>query len=66
MIREGTKIAWIVKGERIEVVPLPDDPIRDFRGAGQGKNYLKLLADYRARERAIWSPPDRTKGDDRK
>lgn len=51
-IREGTRIAWVVRDDSIEVIPLPEKPWQEFRGAGRGVDYLQALADYRARERA--------------
>jgi AbrB family looped-hinge helix DNA binding protein len=51
MIREGTQIAWIIRDDRIEVVPLPDSPWQAFRGAGRDEDYLKRLEEYRAKER---------------
>lgn len=50
-IREGSRIAWIDKGESIEVIPLPGKPWKEFRGAGRGADYLTDLAVYRQRER---------------
>lgn len=51
-IREGSQIAWIVRDDTIQVVPLPDKPWQQFRGAGRGEDYLEVLAGYRAHERA--------------
>lgn len=56
-IREGSRIAWIVKDDVIEVVPLPGDAWKEFEGAGRGGDYLSSLADYRKQER------DREKAD---
>lgn len=51
-IREGTRIAWIDKGESIEIVPLPDQPWKVFRGSGKfGIDYLQVLTQYRKEER---------------
>jgi len=51
-IREGTRIAWIDKGESIEIVSLPDQPWKVFRGSGRfGIDYLQVLAQYRKEER---------------
>lgn len=51
-IHEGSRIAWIDKGDAIEVVPLPEKPWKEFRGAGRGDDYLAALAEYRGQERA--------------
>jgi AbrB family looped-hinge helix DNA binding protein len=51
-IKEGSRIAWIVRDDAIEVIPLPDKPWEEFRGAGRGIDYLKALAEHRAQERA--------------
>jgi len=50
-IGEGTRLAWLEKGDRIEVLPLPSDPIRSLRGAGRGKRLLEELLRSRAEER---------------
>ncbi|MBI2266827.1 MAG: AbrB/MazE/SpoVT family DNA-binding domain-containing protein [Armatimonadetes bacterium] len=50
-IEEGSQLAWVDNGERIEVVPLPRHPIEGLRGAGRGKGLLKALMEYRAEER---------------
>lgn len=50
-IGEGTQLVWLEKGDRIEVLPLPSDPIRSLRGAGRGKGLLEALLKSRAEER---------------
>lgn len=50
-IREGSRIAWVVKDEAIEVVPLPEDAWKTFEGKGKGKDYLSALMQYRKQER---------------
>ncbi len=52
MIKEGTQIAWLDKGDSIEVIPLPEKSWMSFRGAGREMNYLADLRDYRRKERA--------------
>lgn len=52
-IREGTRIAWVVRDDIIEVIPLPEKPWQEFRGSGRGVDYMKALAGYRAQERAL-------------
>jgi AbrB family looped-hinge helix DNA binding protein len=51
-IREGSRIAWIIKDDTIEVVPMPEKPWRQLQDAGKGKDYLGSLAQYRRQERA--------------
>lgn len=51
LIREGTRISWVVAGDAIRVIPLPDEPWAEFRGAGRGGDLLQSLMDYRAKER---------------
>jgi len=51
-IKEGSRIAWIVRDDAIEVIPLPDKPWEEFRGAGRDVDYVKALAQYRGQERA--------------
>ena len=34
-IREGSRLAWVDKGDSIEVVPVPVKPWKAFRGAGR-------------------------------
>lgn len=52
VIQEGSRIAWVVKDESIEVFPLPEKAWKSFEGKGKGKDYLSALADYRRQERA--------------
>lgn len=56
VIQEGSRIAWIVKDESIEVVPLPEKPWKSFEGKGKGKDYLSALAEYRRQEREREKP----------
>ncbi|MGQ9533111.1 MAG: AbrB/MazE/SpoVT family DNA-binding domain-containing protein [Desulfotomaculales bacterium] len=50
-IREGSRLAWIPGEGKIEVVPLPAETHREFRGSGRGKKLLQTLLAYRAEER---------------
>lgn len=50
-IREGSRLAWIPRGDRIEIVPLPEEMSKEFRGLGRGKKLLESLLAYRAEER---------------
>ncbi|MGB9919327.1 MAG: AbrB/MazE/SpoVT family DNA-binding domain-containing protein [Moorellales bacterium] len=49
-IRQGSRLAWIPKGDKIEAVPLPEAH-QEFRGRGRGKRLLQALLSYRAGER---------------
>ena len=51
-IREGSRIAWVVRGDTIEVIPLPETPWQSFRGSGRDEDYLADLTAYRRQERA--------------
>lgn len=50
-IEEGSQLAWVDNGGRIEVTPLPRHPIESLRGAGRGKGLLEALLEYREEER---------------
>lgn len=50
-IREGSRLAWIPREGKIEIVPLPVEAKREFRGSGRGKGLLQALFAYRAKER---------------
>lgn len=46
-IRPNTSLEWIVEGNTVRVVPIPDDPIRALRGSGKSGAVKRLLADRR-------------------
>jgi AbrB family looped-hinge helix DNA binding protein len=50
-ITANTTLEWIVEGNTVRMIPLPDDPLAAFRGSGKGRTVKKLLADRR-RDRA--------------
>lgn len=50
-IREGSRLAWIPRGDRIEIVPLPEEISKELRGLGRGKKLLEALLAHRAEER---------------
>lgn len=50
-ITANTALEWVVEGNTVRVIPLPDDPLAAFRGSGRGETVKKLLADRR-RDRA--------------
>lgn len=50
-IKANTTLEWVVEGNVVRMIPLPDDPLAAFRGSGKGGTLKKLLADRR-RDRA--------------
>ena len=50
-ITANTTLEWVVDGNTVRMIPLPDDPLAAFRGSGKGGTVKKLLADRR-RDRA--------------
>jgi AbrB family looped-hinge helix DNA binding protein len=50
-IKADTTLEWLIEGNTVRVIPLPDDPLAAFRGSGKGGTVRKLLADRR-RDRA--------------
>ena len=42
-IQEGDRLVWLDDGQVIRIVPVPKDPLRALRGAGQGEGLLKRL-----------------------
>lgn len=50
-IKAETTLEWIVEGNTVRVIPLPDDPLAAFRGSGKGGTVKQLLKDRR-RDRA--------------
>ena len=49
-IKAETTLEWVVEGNTVRVIPIPDDPLVAFRGSGKGGSVRRLLAD-RQRER---------------
>ena len=45
-----TKLAWIVDGDLIIVMPIPDDPIKAFRGKSKGLTEALLRSRREERE----------------
>lgn len=48
-IRAGQKIAWLDLGNMVTILPLPQNPIKSFRGSSKG--LLKTLLAERKKER---------------
>jgi AbrB family looped-hinge helix DNA binding protein len=51
-IAPNTTLEWIIEGASARVIPVPDDPIRAFRGSGK-KRLVKQLLKERRRDRQI-------------
>ena len=46
-ITADTMLEWIVEGQTVRVIPIPEDPIGALRGAGKKGEIGRLLADRR-------------------
>ena len=46
-IKADTTVEWVVEGNTVRVIPLPDDPLAAFRGSGKGGTVKELLKDRR-------------------
>lgn len=49
-IKTNTQLEWVVEGNTLRAIPIPDDPIAALRGSGKKGEVRRLLAD-RARDR---------------
>ena len=44
-IKPDTLLEWVVEGNAVRVIPIPDDPITALRGSGRKGEVRRLLAD---------------------
>jgi AbrB family looped-hinge helix DNA binding protein len=51
-LKEKSRLEWIVDGDAITVLPVPDDAVSAFRGSLKGKYSAHALRKARARDRA--------------
>jgi AbrB family looped-hinge helix DNA binding protein len=49
-IGPNTTLEWVIEGTTARVIPVPEDPIRAFRGSGK-KGLVKQLLKERRRDR---------------
>jgi AbrB family looped-hinge helix DNA binding protein len=50
-IEAGTTLAWIDTGDRIQVIPLPRDPVAALRACAVGEGLVEALLEIRKDER---------------
>lgn len=48
-LKPGQQIEWVEDGKAIHLLPVPEDPIKHFRGKSQG--LTKVLLNNRKKER---------------
>jgi AbrB family looped-hinge helix DNA binding protein len=49
-LKAKTKLAWMVDGDLIIIMPIPDDPIKAFRGKSKGLTEALLKSRREERE----------------
>jgi len=57
-IKEKTKLEWIIEGDSITIIPIPEDPIKAFKGKLKGTT--KTLIEERKREREFENRKNRS------
>ena len=50
-LKPHTKLEWVVTSHGISVIPIPEDPIKEFRGIFKGSGLTESLLKERAKER---------------
>ncbi len=50
-LRPHTKLEWVITAWGISVIPIPEDPIKEFRELFKGSGLTEKLLKERARER---------------
>ena len=62
-IKEGTKLTWILRGDDLRVIVIPDDPVRALmgilKGHGTFEDWLAERNEERARERQLEEEEER-------
>lgn len=58
-IEPETQVEWIEDGNAIRIIPIPQDPIKAFRGAGRGRYTSEKLVKDRRKERLEEAARDR-------
>jgi len=46
-IKPRTVLEWMIEGNTLRVIPIPDDPVAFLRGSGRRGAVKRLLADRR-------------------
>jgi len=46
-IKPNSALEWVLEGDTVRVIPMPDDPIAALRGSGKRGSVQRLLADRR-------------------
>ncbi len=50
-LKPHTKLEWVITARGISVIPIPEDPVKEFRGLFKGSGLTESLLKERARER---------------
>ncbi len=46
-IKAETVLEWVVEGDTVRVIPIPEDPVKAFRGSSRGTSVASLLRERR-------------------